>query len=366
MNTNPFIFLRALRHVDYSVFCVSDGQKVYWDPQFGCYVPYSSGQQVKRSIMNALTDSLGEQPSPVEFVFDIKGKDALGQGEVLSLCNPAYSDQLLGGWMRAVSGGKERTLKRRSPLSISSMHPLHSLLVAAPVENATFDRSDKPDVHKVTVRDKAGQRLSDEQIEAFLEGTDQSLYRKWIPDQKRATGLFVYDVAIDMRRLFAVSLNQFEPELASETIKKLLTDGWIESENVFGPCLVAPEDTRKRIIHALADALINWRITSNQSRTFSLMETLAVAISGNANTLAAAIRAKLVDNGEKPKAIPVVDDEAGADLFVTLPCAGYMETEAESADALDAAKQKLVGLMSEFDYEHQVSPKQQPQQLSLL
>lgn len=44
---NSFIYLRALRHVDYSVFCVADGQKTYFDPVFNQYVPFSSGQQVK-------------------------------------------------------------------------------------------------------------------------------------------------------------------------------------------------------------------------------------------------------------------------------------------------------------------------------
>lgn len=339
--------------MDYSVFCVSDGQKTYYDPVFNVSVPYSSGQQVKRSIMNAVTDNLGEQPSPVEFFFDIKNK-ALGEGEVLSLCNPSYSDQLLGGWMRSMKGGNEKTLKRRSPLSISAMHPLHPLLASTPHENVSFDRSDRPNVHRVTVRNDKGEVMSNEEIEKFLKGTDRSLYRKWIPDNKRATGLFVYDIAIDLRTLFCTSLNQLEPELKDETIAQLTSNGWVKSENVFGPCLVMPQANRDRLIPVLADAMINWRITSNQSRTFSLMETLAVAISDNANTLAAAIRAKLVDDSEKPKAKPIVDAKAGADLYVTLPCAGYMVTETENATALEDAKQKLIDMMSAFDYEHQV------------
>ena len=84
------------------------------------------------------------------------------------------------------------------------------------------------------------------------------------------------------------------------------------------------------------------------------METLAVAISDNANTLAAAIRAKLIDDGEKPKAKPIVDETAGADLFVTLPCSSYIVTENESADALQKAEKKLVDLMMAFDYENQL------------
>lgn len=30
---NPYIYLRALKHADHTVFCVSDGQKTYFDPQ---------------------------------------------------------------------------------------------------------------------------------------------------------------------------------------------------------------------------------------------------------------------------------------------------------------------------------------------
>src|SRR5699024_330426 len=128
---------RGLRHVDLSVFCVENGQKKYWDPIFNVWVPYSSGQQVKRSILNAINDELQVEPSPVTFVFDVN-KNTLGEGEVLSLCDPQYFDQLLGGWMKAAKGGKERTLKRRSPFSISAMRPLHPLLGGRFTENATF------------------------------------------------------------------------------------------------------------------------------------------------------------------------------------------------------------------------------------
>lgn len=352
MNKSNFIYLRGLKHAENAVFCVENGQKSYYDPQFGFQVPFSSGQQVKRSILSALVDELGVEPAPTTFVFDVKDK-SLGEGEVLSICDPSYPDQLIGGWMRAVKEGKERTVKRRSPLSISSMHPLHPLLVSKSKENITFDRSDRPEAHRIKVRDSQGNELSDEQIDALLAGTDRSLFRKWIPDNYRATGLFVYDIAIDLRTLFCVSTNQYEPELSKEMIKSLEKKGWVKSRNVFGECLVLPKEERDKVIPALAKALVNWRITSNQSRTFSLMETLAVAISDNANTLAGAIRAKLVDEGERPFAKPIIDENAGAEVYVTLPCASYVVTENESADALDQAVKKLIQLMSEFDYEHQ-------------
>lgn len=355
MKQNSFIYLRGLKHAAFTVFCVENGQKFYYDPQFNVRVPFSSGQQVKRSVLEKLNDILGVQPSPTEFYFDVDKKGALKEGEVLSSCNPHYVDQLLGGWMRTPKGGKEKAVKRRSPLSISAMTPLHPLLSGLPKENISFDRSDRPNAHKVVVRDANGNVLTDEQVCNFLDGNDRSLYRKWIPDNNRATGLFVYDVAIDLRRLFCVSTNQFEPEITADMVESLKADGWIVVNTAFGECLSMPKEQREQLIPAIADALLDWQITSNQARTFSLMETLAVAVSDNANTLAAAIRAKLIDDNEsKQKARPIIDENAGAKTFIALPCANYIVTETESADALARARQELIDRMMAFDYENQL------------
>lgn len=355
MKQNSFIYLRGLKHAAFTVFCVENGQKFYYDPQFNVRVPFSSGQQVKRSVLEKLNDILGVQPSPTEFYFDVDKKGALKEGEVLSSCDPHYVDQLLGGWMRTPKGGKEKAVKRRSPLSISAMTPLHPLLSGLPKENISFDRSDRPNAHKVVVRDANGNVLTDEQVCDFLDGNDRSLYRKWIPDNNRATGLFVYDVAIDLRRLFCVSTNQFEPEITADMVESLKTDGWKVVNTAFGECLLMPKEQREQLIPAIADALLDWQITSNQARTFSLMETLAVAVSDNANTLAAAIRAKLIDDNEsKPKARPIIDENAGAKTFIALPCANYIVTETESADALVRARQELIDRIMAFDYENQL------------
>ena len=81
----PYIYLRGLRHVDLSVFCVESGQKVYWDPVFGTSVPYSSGQQVKRSILDSINCELQADPSSVTFVFDVNSKNLLGEGVIAAL-----------------------------------------------------------------------------------------------------------------------------------------------------------------------------------------------------------------------------------------------------------------------------------------
>jgi len=347
---NPYIYLRVLKHAEHTVFCVQDGQKTYYDQLFGKYVAYSSGQQVKRSILDTLTSGLNVQMAPITFNYNVSTKKELENKEPWSPCDPTYIDQLLGGWMRAGDG---ITVKRRSPLSISAMRPLHPLLAGTYKENLTFDRSDKPDSNPVNVR-LGDKLLSEEEIEAFLSENNRTLPRRnWIPDNARTSGLFVYDVAIDLRTLFSVSTNQHEPELAKEKIEELKTAGWVESENVFGKCVVLPKEERVKVIPALANALLNWRITSNQARTFSLMETLAIAVSDNANKLAGAIRAKLVEDSERPSAKPIIDETAGADVFVTLPCSNYIVTVNESADAIEQAEEKLIERMMSFDYENQ-------------
>ena len=355
---NPYIYIRSLRHSDFTVFGVADGQKRYWDEQFNRWVAYSSGQQVKRNVLEEIISSLNEQPAPVTFYHEAKksgGKTTISEKEVTTPGDPQLADQLLGGWMIANAGGKKRTLKRRSPLSISALRPLHPLLASVHSENLSFDRSDRPDHHKVIVKNENGEVLTEEEIAKLLAGSDRSLRRKWIQDNKRTSGLYVNDVAIDLRTIFCVSTNQLEPELAEETVEELQKNGWKEMENVFGKCLLAPENRRQEIIPSLAHALVNWRITTNQSRTFSPMEVLAVAISDNANKVTGAIRSKLIDEGEKPSAKPIVDDSIdGIDVYVTLPGAGYFNTNVESAESIDAAEKNLIERMVAFPYENQL------------
>lgn len=350
---NTTIYIRTLKRAEHTVFCVSDGQKSYYDTQFNRRIPFSSGQQVKRSVLESICEVLNVQLSPTTFLFDVVKQKELKEGEVYGTCDPSYVDQLFGGWMKAAKGGTERTLKRRSPLSISAMRGLHPLLAGIDKDNATFDRSDRSN-NEVIVRDEKGNILSTDEVVTFLEGKDRSLSRKWIPDQSRASGLFVSDIAIDLRRLFTVSLNSFEPEVADATIEKLKSEGWKETKTVFGDCLVAPKKLREEWSKALAHAIVNWKITSNQSRTFSLMDTLALSVSNNANLIAGSIRAKLVDDDTR-KAEPIVEENMdGVETFITLQAGGYMLTKGETVDAMQRAEEYLVKQMMAFDYENQL------------
>lgn len=351
-----FLYIRGLKSVAHTVFGVSQGQKFYYDPQFSTRMPYSSGQQVKRSILEVFLAELGLSPAPVTFVSNLDKNGKLGEGEPWSACDPQHPDQLIGGWMRAQKGGDNRTLKRRSPLSISAMRPLHPLLAGMSSENITFDRSDRPSLHKVIVRDADNKELSDEQLQNLLKGTDRSVLRKWIPENTRAAGLFVYDVAIDLRTLFCVSISETEPEVNAATREALLAAGWQSGINTFGPCLVCPSEQREKLIPAIAKALLDWRILTNQSRTFDLMKTLAVAVSDNANAIGAAIRAKLIpesEGSERPKARPVLERLEGVDLFIAPSAAEVVFTEEERADALAAAEKEIIRRLREFNYEQQ-------------
>jgi len=178
--------------------------------------------------------------------------------------------------------------------------------------------------------------------------------RAFIQDQTRASGLFVYDIAIDLRTLFCVSTNKLEPELFPDKEEKLSEEGWKEGKNIFGNCLICPKDKREEIIRSLASALINWRITSNQARTFSLMETLALAISDNANQIAYAIRGDLRSDTERPTAVPRIDSDTKAELFITPTANSFIADAGGKHDALEKAEQKLIDLMSAFPYESQL------------
>ena len=356
--STPFIYLRGLRHVEHTVFAVNEGQKFYYDPQFGSRMAYSSGQQVKRSVIEGLDLPF----AAITFNWEIEKKannSKASQKEPHSPCDPSFADQLLGGYMKAESG--EMTVKRRSPLSISAMRPLHPLLggIESPTENLSFDRTSHPEHHKVNVYwiegKKRGDKLSDDELNEWLTTNKRSLpNRAFIQNQTRASGLFVYDIAIDLRTLFCVSTNKLEPELFPEIEKKLRAQGWIDSENIFGKCLVCPKEKREEIIPKLAHALINWRITSNQSRTFSLMETLAVAISPNANQIAYAIRGELRDDTDRPKAAPRIDETSKADIYISPVANGYISGAIGNADALDKAEKQLIQQIQNFDYENQL------------
>ena len=316
----PFVYVRALRHVDFTVFAVADGQKNYRDSQFG-KVPYGSGQQVKRCIMENLVAELGQGLAPVEFRFKLDKDKKAKEDIALQQLDPRFPDMLFGGYMRASNEGgskEDGVVKRRSPLSISAFRPIHPLLGHLVEESAgTFDRTSSS-TSKVVLMDAKGNNLSTDEMLAYLNETDAKLRKlKFLNPGSRANGLFVYDVAIDLRRLFTVSADKSDPELPKKIQEELLADGWKEIKTPFGPSLLAPKELREKWIPAIATALVNWEFGSNQARTYHPKEILAIAVSQNANHIVNAIRGDLLPAEEtsRPRAVPRIDTEAGADYL---------------------------------------------------
>jgi hypothetical protein len=336
---------------------VAKGQKTYRDPLTGRVLPYSSGQQVKHSILDELSSELNEGRAQVIFNWKLTsgkdGKRSLEEGEAWSACDPSKVDQLIGGWMKASKDASEGVaIKRRSPLSISALRPLHPTLAGITSELGTFDRSDHPEQHEIRVTDEKGHVVPPEEFLAFLKSEGRGVpMRKFLPEDQmgpRAWGLFVYDVAIDLRTLFSVSTIQFDPELADNTVIALQKAGW--AKNADGTRLVCPKPRRDQIIPALAHSLIQWRVTSNQSRTFSLQNTLAVVISDSANRVGSAIRADLSEEQEW-RADPILEGVPGADLYVALTAKGCVRGADATPDALEEAEKDLVRLLSAYDYD---------------
>ena len=370
MAQNPFLYLRALRNVDFTVFAVADGQKRYFDDHYGREIPYASGQQVKRSLIESMMAQLGESMSPVEFRWKLDKTDKKRAKEDIALqtLDPSYPDQLIGGYMKATNEtgeeketdskkkkeAQESVVKRRSPLSISALRPLHPLLSTMIREKVmTYDR--RSDVNStVSLMNEKGVKMSEVDMKKWIEDTGKGLTKsKYLGDSRRASGLFVYDIAIDLRRLFTVSLDPADPELKRGLADELRSKGWVESQNAFGPCLVCPSKRREEIIPALAHALINWDITSNQARTYHPREILAVAISQNANQIVNAIRADLDDTGDssKMRAVPRVDKEVGAQVFVAPVASGKGLGVEGSGKALDEAEASIRKILESFSYE---------------
>lgn len=55
MKENSFIYLRGLKHAAFTVFCVEDGQKSYYDPQFNVRVPFQVVNRLSVLSWSSLT-----------------------------------------------------------------------------------------------------------------------------------------------------------------------------------------------------------------------------------------------------------------------------------------------------------------------
>lgn len=198
---------------------------------------------------------------------------------------------------------------------------------------------------------------------AYLEQNHYEMIKhtidKWLgPENRRTTGLFKLDIGIDLRNLFCVSLDKNEPSISANVEKRLRTLGWQQSENWFGDTLVAPKEYRDEVVPALAESLLTWMITSNQSRHYSPQEIMAIAISDNAQRPPLAIRSRMVND---KKALPVIEPVKGVDLFASVHAEEHIPAETlkteTSVEAVEMAVENLTKRMRDFDYGKQDLPR---------
>jgi len=358
-----YLIIRLLKKVDFTVFCVDSDQKQYLDKQFNVKLPYSSGQQVKRSVMDELLMLLDHRHAPIRYNYQVT-KEKLEQKEITQPCDPTYVDQLLAGWMSTPSkkGGKndsvenekddsdKNSYKRRSPFSISAMTAIHPLLASIVKESLmTFDRSESND-EEIVVRDEKGKELDVETLKAFLEKSNSKITkRKLISGKDRANGFFKSDIAIDLNRLFRVPVMINDMEISEETISKLRSSGWVEIDDNFGKSFELPKKFHAQFAEAIAWSIINWRITSNQSRTYDSMPVLSIAISNRADEISNAIRAEIEEVDGKTKAKLVVDNNyPNTKIYSTNLLKGYLTGVDTTYTAIDDAVAHIKNVILDF------------------
>jgi len=351
-----FIHIRGLKFVEHTVFCVSEnGQKTFFDPIHQKTCALSSGQQVKRSIMTAVASEIRQSMPVVTFTKKVtinkEGNKTIGEGHIIIEPDIKNSYHLMGGFWKSVVNEKGDPLSRRSPLKISGMTPIHPLLATVYKENISYNRKNTENTFVKFIYDD-NQEVPKEELDEILKEVGKKMTdyspTQFIRDQKRTSGLFKFDIEIDLRKLFTINLSETDPEIYPEDIEHLKENGWKEIQYDFGKALVAPKEIRDKIGRAVAKGIMKWKIDTNQSTTYSPMETMAMIISNDASHITSAIRGELIDDD---KAKLIVDDSIEK-VFCSDSLKAIIAYHKKSNDIKDAENYIFEKIM-EFDFENQ-------------
>jgi hypothetical protein len=99
-----------------------------------------------------------------------------------------------------------------------------------------------------------------------------------------------------------------------------------------------PKKYHEELAEAIAWGIVNWKITSNQSRTYDPMPTLSIAVSSRADEIVNAISSELYMNDGKEKAKIVIDENyPNTKIFSTNLLKGYVINSKTSNTAIDDA-----------------------------
>jgi hypothetical protein len=377
------LYVRTVREVDMAVLGVGDnGQKRFYDPISGGSLPYITGQQVKHCVINQVLYNLGISPAEMTIVHRPDSHGKIKEGEIFfEDPNPAHAEILLRGHFKNVkrikneeeskkkrrkngdesdsegdSEDNDTTIyKRRSPLSHSPLIPFNSKLASLPTSKGAVcvDRSSSAQFHKLVLDDGVRPILFDDVDNEEIRNRMKP--RKYDGGMKSFVhGILSNDVAIDMDRLYAVSLQRQEPEVSQEVINKLRAGGWVDIfHRQIGEMLYLPKDSQMEITESLSDGLVNWRVTTNQSQHFSLMNNIAVIVSTNANEIKSCM-IPVFSKNERDKDILVnfdIEETEHTKVFVSksIKATTPKFNGSCSVGAMDAARDYIFSHISSYE-----------------
>lgn len=360
MNNN-FLYIRVIKELIHTVLVVGqrdktrngfNGQKKYYDNFFKKWVGFAGGSTVKRHIVERFMGLVGEQLSPVIFQLKkVKGEDELREDIVINTCNPLNMDQHLRGYMLTTKDQDTTNVKRRSPLSISALTPVHPLLASCYGEMGVVDRSNVKG-NKITIIGENGKQLESEEVKRLLgtkNGSKLANHRKLIDSNGRMSGIYEMTMAINLDRLFSVELNEIDSEVTPEVESQLRENGWKEEHKNGFNYLVAPKEYQDKIVKNLADAIINFRVFSNQSSTFSAMPVLAVSVTKEASKLHKGIVARITkgsDTDANSQSVALqINEVDGLQNFISSQMAKYVLTDKDDVMAEENAVELITDML---------------------
>jgi len=347
---NSRINILGIKYVELGKFNVGEGgvSKGHYNPIFQKTIPHASGAQVKRNIVDDVLYNMSEPHSNCEIVYKMDGKEDIAKMDP----NPNNLETLLRGVMRTDLG-----LTQESPFSIGALVPLHPLLSNFFKNKGAFDRR-KTENSKITIKIPSNSSNEDD---SFLDATSQEAIdkidnsilsklkaQKYLDEEKLVTGIFKYNIEIDLENLFSYSILSYRKEINNEIEEELLASGWIYNSKKTK--IVLPKNRRDEIIPAIAESIIHWKINSNQSRNYSPLDTFAIAISHKAYEVGEAITAELEgDYGDLSARVSL--DNSKQNLFTSKKVNSLVPDFHSSDYNLEKAKEFLIKLMCDYDYE---------------
>lgn len=377
------LYIRSIREIDMAVLGVGeDGQKSFYDPISGKRVPYITGQQGKFGIVEKILQTLGASPAEMIIVHRPDKDGKFKEGEIyFEDPDPSHPEIWARGHMKNVKRQKSKDgtktkkskktsgesseedseeqdttiIKRRSFMSSSSMVPLNSRVIELSKSRGSVcvDRSSSAQFHKLMLDENGRNILFDDVQDEDIRNRMKP--RKYNGSEKSMIhGIMVHDLALDMDRIFAISCQKVEPEVSPKVLERLRSSGWV---NIFHPqigdMVYLPKEFQAALTESLAEAIVSWRVTSNQSQHFTLMNTLAMTVSTNANEVKSCVIPVFTKNDFDKDVLVNFDIEETKDSKVFVSKSIKILTPeyngACSINAMDMAREFIIDKISSYE-----------------